>query len=195
MAKAFVSYVRSIFLKSNKEVFDVTELPLEEYAYSLGLPGAPRIRFVTVRGFPFPNKKRPALSFFSFFFFAGHWRERPFLTCGPCSDGGSQKSKALKNASRDIQQVLESIEETEEKDDKEAKGQLASDSSDADSDGGESSDSGSDSGSDSDSDAEGKKPLLDGLNPVRGRALPGCLPPPPFPPFARPPLYRGVIIF
>ncbi|KCV73301.1 hypothetical protein H696_00842 [Fonticula alba] len=120
--RAFVSYVRSIFLKSNKEVFDVTELPLEEYAYSLGLPGAPRIRFVT-------------------------------------------KSKALKNASRDIQQVLESIEETEEKDDKEAKGQLASDSSDADSDGGESSDSGSDSGSDSDSDAEGKKPLLDGLNP------------------------------
>lgn len=44
--KAFVSYVRSIFLQKDKETFDVTELPLEEFAASLGLPGAPKVKFV-----------------------------------------------------------------------------------------------------------------------------------------------------
>ncbi|KAJ1558673.1 ATPdependent RNA helicase, partial [Nowakowskiella sp. JEL0078] len=44
--KAFISYVRSIHLQSNKKVFDVQELPLEEYAESLGLPGAPQIKFI-----------------------------------------------------------------------------------------------------------------------------------------------------
>ncbi|RKP05027.1 P-loop containing nucleoside triphosphate hydrolase protein, partial [Thamnocephalis sphaerospora] len=44
--KTFVSYVRSVYLQRNKDVFDVSALPLEEYAASLGLPGAPRIRFV-----------------------------------------------------------------------------------------------------------------------------------------------------
>lgn len=44
--KAFISYVKSIFLQKDKEVFKLKELPLEEYAASLGLPGAPRIRFI-----------------------------------------------------------------------------------------------------------------------------------------------------
>ncbi|KAJ3127345.1 ATP-dependent RNA helicase dbp4 [Nowakowskiella sp. JEL0407] len=44
--KAFISYVRSIHLQSNKEIFDVQKLPLEEYAESLGLPGAPQIKFM-----------------------------------------------------------------------------------------------------------------------------------------------------
>lgn len=42
--KAFVSYVRSIFLQKDKEIFNVEDLPLEEYAKSLGLPGAPKIK-------------------------------------------------------------------------------------------------------------------------------------------------------
>ncbi|EZF71498.1 ATP-dependent RNA helicase DBP4 [Trichophyton soudanense CBS 452.61] len=44
--KAFTSYVKSIHIQKDKEVFDVKALPLEEYAASLGLPGAPRIKFI-----------------------------------------------------------------------------------------------------------------------------------------------------
>ncbi|SPO31003.1 probable HCA4 - can suppress the U14 snoRNA rRNA processing function [Ustilago trichophora] len=44
--KAFVSYVRSIHLQKNKDIFDVTALPLEPFAAALGLPGAPKVKFV-----------------------------------------------------------------------------------------------------------------------------------------------------
>lgn len=44
--KAFVSYVRSIHLQKDKETFDVLALPLEAYAEALGLPGAPKVKFV-----------------------------------------------------------------------------------------------------------------------------------------------------
>ncbi|XP_068786413.1 probable ATP-dependent RNA helicase DDX10 isoform X2 [Struthio camelus] len=44
--RCFVSYLRSIYLMKNKEVFDVFKLPLAEYALSLGLAVAPRVRFL-----------------------------------------------------------------------------------------------------------------------------------------------------
>ena len=45
--KAFVSYVRSLHLQKDASArIDVTRLPLEKYAESLGLPGAPKIKFV-----------------------------------------------------------------------------------------------------------------------------------------------------
>ena len=44
--RSLVSYVRSVFLQSNKEVFDVSTLPTEEYSLSLGLSQPPRIRFM-----------------------------------------------------------------------------------------------------------------------------------------------------
>ncbi|CAF9917670.1 ATP-dependent RNA helicase dbp4 [Imshaugia aleurites] len=44
--KAFVSYVRSIHIQKDKEIFKLNELPLEEFSASLGLPGAPKIRFL-----------------------------------------------------------------------------------------------------------------------------------------------------
>ncbi|CEH14991.1 dead-domain-containing protein [Ceraceosorus bombacis] len=44
--KAFVSYVRSVHLQKDKSVFDVTKLPLDKYAAALGLPGAPKVKFV-----------------------------------------------------------------------------------------------------------------------------------------------------
>lgn len=44
--KAFVSYVRSVIVQKDKEIFDVKKLDLETYAASLGLPGAPRVKFV-----------------------------------------------------------------------------------------------------------------------------------------------------
>uniref|UniRef100_A0A8C1TYN2 ATP-dependent RNA helicase n=1 Tax=Cyprinus carpio TaxID=7962 RepID=A0A8C1TYN2_CYPCA len=42
----FVSYLRSIYLMKNKDVFDVFQLKLPEYAMSLGLAVAPRVRFL-----------------------------------------------------------------------------------------------------------------------------------------------------
>lgn len=44
--KAFVSYARSIHIQKDKEVFKLNELPLEEFSASLGLPGAPKIKFL-----------------------------------------------------------------------------------------------------------------------------------------------------
>lgn len=44
--KAFVSYVRSIHIQRDKEIFKLSELPLEEFSASLGLPGAPKIKFL-----------------------------------------------------------------------------------------------------------------------------------------------------
>lgn len=44
--KAFIAYVKSIHLQKDKEVFKLKELPLEEFAGSMGLPGAPRIKFI-----------------------------------------------------------------------------------------------------------------------------------------------------
>lgn len=44
--KAFMSYVKSVHLQKDKDIFDVQKLDLEEYAASMGLPGAPRVKFV-----------------------------------------------------------------------------------------------------------------------------------------------------
>lgn len=43
--KAFVTYVRSIYLQKDKEVFDMKKLDLDGFAASLGLPGTPQIKF------------------------------------------------------------------------------------------------------------------------------------------------------
>ncbi|XP_048838930.1 probable ATP-dependent RNA helicase DDX10 [Brienomyrus brachyistius] len=45
--RCFVSYLRSVYLMKNKDVFDVFQLPLQEYAGSLGLAVAPRVRFLS----------------------------------------------------------------------------------------------------------------------------------------------------
>ena len=44
--KSFVSYMRSVHLQSNKDVFNVHVLPANEYATSLGLVQPPKIRFM-----------------------------------------------------------------------------------------------------------------------------------------------------
>ncbi|KAL9108448.1 MAG: hypothetical protein Q9227_006782 [Pyrenula ochraceoflavens] len=44
--KAFISYTKSIHLQKDKDIFDVRKLALDEFAASLGLPGAPRVKFV-----------------------------------------------------------------------------------------------------------------------------------------------------
>ncbi|KAG0131210.1 P-loop containing nucleoside triphosphate hydrolase protein [Tuber indicum] len=42
--KAFVSYCRSVSVQKDREIFKLEELPLDEYATSVGLLGAPRIK-------------------------------------------------------------------------------------------------------------------------------------------------------
>jgi ATP-dependent RNA helicase DDX10/DBP4 len=44
--KAFVSYVRSILVQKDKDTFDIKKLDLEAYAASLGLPGAPKVKYI-----------------------------------------------------------------------------------------------------------------------------------------------------
>ncbi|KAJ5674403.1 ATP-dependent RNA helicase dbp4 [Penicillium maclennaniae] len=44
--KAFISYVKSCFVQPDKTIFNIKELKLEDFAASLGLPGAPRIKFI-----------------------------------------------------------------------------------------------------------------------------------------------------
>ena len=48
--RSLVSYLRSVFLQPNRAVFDVAALPAAEYAYSLGLPTAPKLRFLKRTG-------------------------------------------------------------------------------------------------------------------------------------------------
>ncbi|CAH2351786.1 ATP-dependent RNA helicase Dbp4p [[Candida] railenensis] len=43
--RAFISYFRSVYVQKDKEVFKLDELPSEKFAESLGLPGAPKIKF------------------------------------------------------------------------------------------------------------------------------------------------------
>ncbi|KAL2472995.1 DEAD-box ATP-dependent RNA helicase 32 [Forsythia ovata] len=44
--RAFITYLKSIHFHKDKEVFDVTKLPVDEFAASLGLPMTPKIRFL-----------------------------------------------------------------------------------------------------------------------------------------------------
>lgn len=43
--RAFISYFRSVYVQKDKDVFKVEDLPSERFARSLGLPGAPKIKF------------------------------------------------------------------------------------------------------------------------------------------------------
>ena len=49
--KTFISYVKSIYIQKDKEVFKFEDLPSEEFAKSLGLPGAPKIKFKGMKSF------------------------------------------------------------------------------------------------------------------------------------------------
>ena len=44
--RCFVSYIRSVYLMKDKEIFDVSKLLIPDYALSLGLAVAPRIRLL-----------------------------------------------------------------------------------------------------------------------------------------------------
>ncbi|KXT09515.1 hypothetical protein AC579_7191 [Pseudocercospora musae] len=44
--KAFISYVKALHYQKDKEIFNLEKYKLEEYASSMGLPGAPRIKYL-----------------------------------------------------------------------------------------------------------------------------------------------------
>lgn len=44
--RAFVTYLKSVHKQQDKEIFDVTKLPIDEFSASLGLPMTPKIRFL-----------------------------------------------------------------------------------------------------------------------------------------------------
>lgn len=44
------AYLKSVFLAPNKAVFDIKQLPLDEYAFSLGLSAPPKLRFIKRTG-------------------------------------------------------------------------------------------------------------------------------------------------
>ena len=44
--RSFVTYLRSIYINRDKEVFDVMKLPIEDFSASLGLPMTPKVRFL-----------------------------------------------------------------------------------------------------------------------------------------------------
>lgn len=52
--KAVSSYLRGVAMASDKSIFDVFSLPIEEFAASFGLPNPPRLRFLD-------NRRRKAL--------------------------------------------------------------------------------------------------------------------------------------
>jgi ATP-dependent RNA helicase DDX10/DBP4 len=44
--KAFITYTKSIYLQRDKEIFNIKDHDLEAFAAGLGLPGAPKIKFL-----------------------------------------------------------------------------------------------------------------------------------------------------
>ncbi|KAL2316766.1 hypothetical protein Fmac_030642 [Flemingia macrophylla] len=44
--RAFITYLRSVHIQKDKDVFDVMKLPIDKYSVSLGLPMTPKIRFL-----------------------------------------------------------------------------------------------------------------------------------------------------
>ncbi|WVQ85874.1 ATP-dependent RNA helicase DBP4 [Cryptococcus sp. DSM 104549] len=43
--RAFISYMKSVHIQKDKSIFKLAELPAEAFAESMGLPGAPQIKF------------------------------------------------------------------------------------------------------------------------------------------------------
>ena len=47
LQQAFVSYLRSVYLQKDKSIFKIDEMPVEKFSEALGLPGMPRIKFLS----------------------------------------------------------------------------------------------------------------------------------------------------
>lgn len=78
--KAFISYIRSIYIQKDREVFKFDELPTEDYALSLGLPGAPKIK---IKGMKAIERAKTMKN-----------TSRQLLSLSRANDDGEQEEKA-----------------------------------------------------------------------------------------------------
>ena len=56
--KAFTTYTKSLYIQKDKEIFNIKNYDLEAFAASLGLPGAPKIKFIKDDSNDNADKKR-----------------------------------------------------------------------------------------------------------------------------------------
>ena len=155
--KAFVSYVRSIHLQKNKDIFDVTALPLEPFAAALGLPGAPKVKFVKEAA-----KAKKAAAYKA--------AQQPN---GNGKDGASDSDDEENGAADKSGKVRTKYDRMFERKNQDILSEhyaklIADDGSSADSSNdSDSSDAGSDSGSDSDGEADGDEETRYGRSSAR----------------------------
>ncbi|EED79339.1 predicted protein [Postia placenta Mad-698-R] len=94
--RAFVSYLRSVHLQKDKSIFKVAELPAERFAEALGLPGMPKIKFLTKE----MAKKRKNASYAAVTPEAS-LAHRPQEHSSPDSDDSDDESSAAEQSSDD----------------------------------------------------------------------------------------------
>lgn len=94
--QAFVSYLRSVHLQKDKSIFKVAELPAERFAEALGLPGMPKIKFLTKE----MAKKRKNASYAAVTPEAS-LAHRPQERSSPDSDDSDDESSAAEQSSDD----------------------------------------------------------------------------------------------
>ncbi|KAK4254407.1 hypothetical protein QN277_009793 [Acacia crassicarpa] len=59
--RAFITYLRSIHIQKDKEIFDIMKLPIDEYSASLGLPMTPKTRFLSQKDKSKAKSTKPIL--------------------------------------------------------------------------------------------------------------------------------------
>ncbi|KAF3924019.1 hypothetical protein ABW21_db0205223 [Orbilia brochopaga] len=90
--KAFTSYARSVYIQKDREIFDLEKLPLQEYATSLGLPGAPKVKFL--KGEDAKRRKNAPRALF---------KDEDFENW---DDSGDEEKDAEKNAKKDAKKEV-----------------------------------------------------------------------------------------
>ncbi|XP_048199751.1 probable ATP-dependent RNA helicase DDX10 isoform X2 [Perognathus longimembris pacificus] len=128
--RCFVSYIRSVYLMKDKNVFDVSKLPIPEYALSLGLAVAPRVRFlqkmqnkltkesVRSQGNDDTEPRAPSLTNDEVEEFRAYFSEKmSILQKGGKSLGGSEYRVASDSGDEEEEEEDEEEEEEEEEDD------------------------------------------------------------------------------
>ncbi|XP_073680823.1 probable ATP-dependent RNA helicase DDX10 [Garra rufa] len=111
--RCFVSYLRSVYLMKNKDIFDVFQLKLPEYAMSLGLAVVPRVRFLNKA----QQQKRGAVQDDSGA--AGHESDDELKSFKAQLKGEQCKSQSSQSEEEEDEKEEEDGDEEEEEDDDE----------------------------------------------------------------------------
>ena len=60
--KSFITYMRSVFLQSDKTIFNVLQIDAEKLSAAMGLPGTPNMKFAKGSTHGDKNETKPANS-------------------------------------------------------------------------------------------------------------------------------------